>query len=81
MYNSPYAFSENKVTAHVEIEGLESRGFNDARKYDTRGNFAGSAMRKNVTSNLQSASENSTKVLSVTGGVQAAGIGAEVKLG
>ena len=23
-YNSPYAFSENKVTAHVELEGLES---------------------------------------------------------
>ena len=24
MYNSPYAFSENKVTAHIELEGLES---------------------------------------------------------
>lgn len=24
MYNSPYAFSENKVTAHVELEGLEA---------------------------------------------------------
>jgi len=24
-YNSPYAFSENKVTSHVEIEGLESQ--------------------------------------------------------
>ncbi|QDH80578.1 hypothetical protein FKX85_16635 [Echinicola soli] len=23
-YNSPYAFSENKVTAHVELEGLEA---------------------------------------------------------
>jgi hypothetical protein len=23
-YNSPYAFSENKVVAHVEVEGLES---------------------------------------------------------
>ncbi|MFN8314656.1 MAG: hypothetical protein U0289_17755 [Cyclobacteriaceae bacterium] len=27
-YNSPYAFSENKVTAHVELEGLESRSIN-----------------------------------------------------
>lgn len=27
-YNSPYAFSENKVVAHIEIEGLESIGFN-----------------------------------------------------
>ena len=24
LYNSPYAFSENKVTAHIELEGLES---------------------------------------------------------
>jgi RHS repeat-associated protein len=23
-YNSPYAFSENKVTAHIELEGLEA---------------------------------------------------------
>jgi hypothetical protein len=25
-YNSPYAFSENKVTAHIELEGLEAFG-------------------------------------------------------
>ena len=25
LYNSPYAFSENKVVAHFELEGLESR--------------------------------------------------------
>jgi HNH endonuclease len=25
VYNSPYAFSENKVTGHVELEGLEAR--------------------------------------------------------
>lgn len=24
VYNSPYAFSGNKVTGHVELEGLES---------------------------------------------------------
>jgi hypothetical protein len=23
-YNSPYAFSENKVTSHYELEGLEA---------------------------------------------------------
>ena len=28
-YNSPYAFSENKVVAHRELEGLESVGIND----------------------------------------------------
>jgi RHS repeat-associated protein len=27
-YNSPYAFSENKVVAHVELEGLESVSIN-----------------------------------------------------
>ncbi|WP_344810207.1 RHS repeat-associated core domain-containing protein, partial [Chitinophaga oryziterrae] len=26
-YNSPYAFSENKVTSHVELEGLEAADF------------------------------------------------------
>lgn len=30
VYNSTYAFSENKVTSHVEIEGLESEYFNNA---------------------------------------------------
>jgi RHS repeat-associated protein len=28
VYNSPYAFSENKVTGHVELEGLESLNIN-----------------------------------------------------
>jgi len=27
VYNSPYAFSENKVISHVEIEGLEAERF------------------------------------------------------
>ena len=31
-YNSPYAFSENKVVAHVELEGLEARSANRFRK-------------------------------------------------
>lgn len=26
-YNSPYAFSENKVTSHVELEGMEAENF------------------------------------------------------
>jgi len=28
-YNSPYAFSENKVVAHVEIEGLEAKSIEE----------------------------------------------------
>jgi RHS repeat-associated protein len=30
-YNSPYAFSENKVTAHIELEGLESKSIHNNR--------------------------------------------------
>lgn len=30
VYNSPYAFSENHVTSHVELEGLEKLNFNIA---------------------------------------------------
>jgi hypothetical protein len=32
VYNSTYAFSENKVTGHVELEGLEAVSFIDANK-------------------------------------------------
>lgn len=36
-YNSPYAFSENKVVAHVELEGLESVRFELKGKEKTVG--------------------------------------------
>ena len=36
LYNSTYAFSENKVTTHVELEGLEAVRF-DASNYPNRG--------------------------------------------
>jgi RHS repeat-associated protein len=32
VYNSTYAFSENKVTGHIELEGLEAISFVDAKK-------------------------------------------------
>lgn len=32
VYNSTYAFSENKVTAHVELEGLETQPITDPRQ-------------------------------------------------
>jgi len=35
VYNSPYAFSENKVTSHVELEGLEALGYLDKHLRDT----------------------------------------------
>jgi hypothetical protein len=35
VYNSTYAFSENKVTSHVEIEGLEAASANATQKWGT----------------------------------------------
>ncbi len=32
VYNSTYAFSENKVTTHVELEGLESEIFHKLKR-------------------------------------------------
>ena len=32
VYNSPYAFSENKVTGHVELEGLEAVPYSDPKQ-------------------------------------------------
>lgn len=40
LYNSPYAFSENKVVAHVEIEGLEAEWADKAKKYIQQGKEA-----------------------------------------
>src|SRR5690606_10215919 len=37
VYNSTYAFSENKVTNHVELEGLESVSAGDAKQYLAEG--------------------------------------------
>ena len=36
VYNSTYAFSENKVTGHVELEGLEAAPTEDKRPYPAR---------------------------------------------
>ncbi|MGN7724008.1 RHS repeat domain-containing protein [Chitinophaga sp. 22620] len=30
-HNSPYAFSENHVTAHIELEGIETKGGSERR--------------------------------------------------
>jgi RHS repeat-associated protein len=76
-YNSPYAFSENKVVAHVELEGLESYSI----KFLTNGE---SSKYENVTKPLlnepaqepagpPSASE---KILNGTGNVIFGGVGA-----
>ncbi|MEO6327694.1 MAG: DUF6443 domain-containing protein [Ginsengibacter sp.] len=36
VYNSPYAFSENKVTGHIELEGLESISIVDSKKEENK---------------------------------------------
>jgi RHS repeat-associated protein len=71
-YNSPYAFSENKVTGHVELEGLESINSNTLLK---------SAVRENVMNPVRQATESSKRVISGKVGVQSAGIGVKTKIG
>ena len=39
VYNSTYAFSENKVTSHVEIEGLEAQAITDGAWRELQANF------------------------------------------
>jgi hypothetical protein len=45
VYNSPYAFSENKVTGHVELEGLEAEKATPDRS-------VGKGIKKRSTSSL-----------------------------
>jgi RHS repeat-associated protein len=54
-YNSTYAFSENKVTAHIELEGLESYSINNGENsfesaYNSFSNWLSNLV--NVTFNL-----------------------------
>ena len=39
VYNSTYAFSENKVTSHVELEGLEAQQINDGAWRELQSSF------------------------------------------
>lgn len=48
-YNSPYAFSENKVTAHVELEGLEAESIKKLQR---------STAPSSYTSTLQRSGQN-----------------------
>ncbi len=73
VYNSPYAFSENKVTAHVELEGLESWSIKNLNVQALQSN----SVRQNVTS----AAQNGANIVKIDGGVQAAGIGGGFKAG
>ena len=76
VYNSTYAFSENKVTAHVELEGLESVGISDIQNP-----FVKAFLSPNVTKPLTKMAENVSEAASVKVGVVAGGFGFRGKLG
>jgi RHS repeat-associated protein len=71
VYNSPYAFSENHVTSHVELEGLEkisihSAGFAPFNKFG--GSYKGDGSnRKFGTDPSASSRIRGTSYLNVTG--------------
>jgi hypothetical protein len=50
VYNSIYAFSENKVTAHIELEGKESIHVDDVNlKYTPNENLVGPIVATVIT--------------------------------
>ena len=65
VYNSTYAFSENKVTSHVELEGLEAESISEAYKDQVIRNqneanaLAGNAVT--VTTSGKTSTSNSDK--------------------
>ena len=67
VYNSPYAFSENKVVAHKELEGLES--------FPINGVYKSALLSDGVKRNVQAANQSGSNMIQINGGVQAAGIG------
>ena len=75
VYNSTYAFSENKVTGHIELEGLESVNVNDVRNPYVR-----AALKDNVQANVNSMRRNGSEAVqvSVSAGV---GVGVKAKVG
>ncbi len=71
LYNSPYAFSENKVVAHIELEGLES-------VLNTLTKVAG---QKSTMQHIRNANNSINIPLKVSGSGQIFGTGGGVKAG
>lgn len=71
VYNSPYAFSENHVTSHVELEGLEKISIHSASfaPFDKfGGNYKGDGAYRTFGTNSNSSSRiRGTSYLNVTG--------------
>ncbi len=65
-YNSPYAFSENKVVAHIELEGLESWSIKseDGSTGTVKGPFANQAAAEKYADDKVTVSPVSAPVIS-----------------
>lgn len=75
VHNSTYAFSENKVISHIELEGLESLNAKKINNPALR-----RILRENVQEKLKEFNDNAGKSFSVTGSV-GLGVGIKAKLG
>ncbi len=69
VYNSTYAFSENKVTSHVELEGLESYSIQDVWRSAGITKSSGDQLSYKVTRALEQGARASKNVLTIAGGV------------
>jgi RHS repeat-associated protein len=66
VYNSTYAFSENKVTGHIELEGLESA---PATGNDVNNPYIRAALKDNVTKDVQNFNKHVSGAVEVKGTV------------
>ncbi|NJN28516.1 MAG: hypothetical protein HC819_22345 [Cyclobacteriaceae bacterium] len=73
VYNSPYAFSENKVTNHIELEGLES--------YSAQSAFKQALLSDKVQGKVSQTNRNSSNMFKGKVGGHGAGLGASIKIG
>lgn len=83
VHNSTYAFSENKVTTHVELEGLEAVRF-DGSKYSNRGESTQiriTALPMNAVVSKPTPAATITVSKGTQAGVKVAGVGLDVNFG
>lgn len=52
LYNSPYAFSENKVVAHVELEGLEAESIKKLQRETSAPSYSSTVQRSGQNINV-----------------------------
>jgi RHS repeat-associated protein len=69
VYNSTYAFSENKVTSHIELEGLEALTLQDVWRSAGITKNSAEQINNKVVGGLERGAKMSKDVLTVAGGV------------